>query len=795
MAPVTSPRLSEETGRVLGGRYRLVAPVGVGTSSRVFLAVDTQLRRRVAVKLLHEALAEDEGFLKRFRAEARAAGALNHPNIVAVYDWGEDRSDGVVVPYLVTEYLGGGTLRNVLDRGEPLSPSQTLLVGLETARALSHAHLRGLVHRDVKPGNLLFDEEGRLRLADFGLARALAEASWTEPSGAMVGTARYASPEQALGRRLDGRSDVYSLALVLVECVTGQVPFTGDTTASTLALRTQGDLELSASLGGLRSVLERAGRLDPDERPEAAEFEIGLMAAAEELARPEPLPIVPTLGDGEETTELHLAAGLGAVGPTEPVDGAPLRDPEVLPEPPPVVLSDDGSAVLAGDDRPKFADELAGEPGNGNGKSNRNGNAATTAAAAAAVAGAAGASAGVDTTSEHIDLRSGGPSDGPDRSPITVAEEHELLAASRPTSFGRVDPFVPGAGSAPAPAPVGPVTAPGSRAARKADKRAEKFARRSDKLTAKAADAAVGTRRRWPRRLALVLAVLLVLGAGAGWWFFVRVPVHDVPDLVGLDVAAATTEAEQLGFTVDTSTVDRKDGTRPGEVLAQDPGADSSLAEGEQLQLTVSLGATLVPYPEVKGLSQADATASLQAAGLTVGDVTRAFDESVPKDAVIDATPAEGQEPVNDQGQVPKGSVITLSVSDGPAPRVVPEALVGSSVDQARAALAAVQLTADVTEDWSETVAPGFIVSSDTPAGTELPRGDTVRLVMSKGPAPIVVPDVRYVTGSMASQQLEAAGLTVSGIEGPPSGMVLQTDPTPGEQVPRGTAVRIFTKK
>ena len=135
MVVVMSPRLSEETGRVLGGRYRLVAPVGVGTSSRVFLAVDTQLRRRVAVKLLHEALAEDEAFLRRFRAEARAASALSHPNILAVFDWGEDRADGIVVPYLVTEYLGGGSLRNVLDRGDPLTPSQTLVVGLDGGSA------------------------------------------------------------------------------------------------------------------------------------------------------------------------------------------------------------------------------------------------------------------------------------------------------------------------------------------------------------------------------------------------------------------------------------------------------------------------------------------------------------------------------------------------------------------------------------------------------------------------------------------------------------------------------------
>ena len=290
---MTSPRLAEDTGRELGERYRLVAPVGVGTSSRVFLAVDTQLRGG-SRWLLHEALAEDEAFLRRFRAEARAAGALSHPSIVAVFDWGEDRTeDGTVVPYLVTEFLGGGSLRGILDRGEPLSPSQTIVVGLDAARALAHAHQRGLVHRDVKPGNLLFDDDGRLRLADFGLARALAEASWTEPSGVTIGTARYASPEQALGRRLDGRSDVYSLALILVECLTGRVPFTGDT-AATLAAH-PGRHEPEPSRPAVRA---RACRPPDPAAAGHAELEIALMAAAEGLPRPDPLPLVPTLMKG-----------------------------------------------------------------------------------------------------------------------------------------------------------------------------------------------------------------------------------------------------------------------------------------------------------------------------------------------------------------------------------------------------------------------------------------------------------------------------------------------------------------
>ncbi|MGH9275246.1 MAG: protein kinase domain-containing protein, partial [Acidimicrobiales bacterium] len=267
-------RMTDQIGRVLSGRYRIIAPLGTGSSAQVYLADDVRLRRRVAVKLLHAALAEDESFLRRFRAEAQAAAALSHPNIVAVYDWGDDHG----TPYIVTEYLSGGTLRSVLDDGGRLTPSQALLVGLEATRALDYAHRRGFVHRDVKPANLMFGEEGRLRVADFGLARALAEAAWTEPQGAVLGTARYASPEQAQGEPVDGRADVYSLGLVLIEAVTGSVPFTADTTIATLMARVGKAVPVPDDLGPLQKPLLRAGQPTPADRPDAGELAIALMA-------------------------------------------------------------------------------------------------------------------------------------------------------------------------------------------------------------------------------------------------------------------------------------------------------------------------------------------------------------------------------------------------------------------------------------------------------------------------------------------------------------------------------------
>jgi serine/threonine-protein kinase len=317
--------VADLTGRVLAGRYRLLAPIGAGASGRVYIADDVRLKRRVGVKVLHLALAEDAGFLRRFRAEAQVAASLNHPNVMAVYDWGEDD-----VPFMVLELLTGGSLRGMLDAGGRLSPSQAAHVGRQVTGALEYAHARGVVHRDIKPANLLFDEHGIVRVADFGLARALAEASWTEPAGAVVGTARYAAPEQATGAPLDGRADLYSLAVVLVEAVTGTVPAVADTAIGTLAARTHTPLVAPLALGRLGPVVERAGRPDPAERyPDAATMRAALGDAARALPPPQPLPLAGLGGeiDGGPPTQIGRSSKLfdqdAPVAPPEVVDEVP----------------------------------------------------------------------------------------------------------------------------------------------------------------------------------------------------------------------------------------------------------------------------------------------------------------------------------------------------------------------------------------------------------------------------------------------------------------------------------------
>ncbi|HXB36590.1 MAG TPA: PASTA domain-containing protein [Acidimicrobiales bacterium] len=330
------PLISDSIGRVLGKRYRLLSALGTGASAHVYLAEDVSLQRHVAVKVLQPGLAADEAFLKRFRAEARSVASLNHPHVLRVFDWGEDNDE----PYLVLEYLGGGSLRDLLDRDIRLTHAQAAVLGAEVAQGLAYAHVRGLVHRDVKPANLLFDEEGRVRIADFGVARALAEAAWTEPAGAMVGTARYISPEAAEGKSVDGRADVYSLALVLYEAVTGSVPFVTDTTMGTLAARIGQPLPHDPALGPLDDVLARAAAPDVSARLDAAGLSARLGALAAALPTPAPLPLVfPHLeksapiagfqapGVGELTDTKIAAVGAAtavAAGGTMVAAGAPV---------------------------------------------------------------------------------------------------------------------------------------------------------------------------------------------------------------------------------------------------------------------------------------------------------------------------------------------------------------------------------------------------------------------------------------------------------------------------------------
>ena len=321
--------------RLVAGRYRLGARRGSSIDAALFEAVDEELGRPVVVKLVHPDTSARPEVQTEFREKMEIAGAIHHPNIAVAHSWGVTDWKGNRVLFVVSEQLTGGSVRDMLDRGRLLTPSQALLVGLDACKALDQLHRRGLVHGDIRPGTLVFGDDRRLRVVDPGLSQVLAIAD--DNVHRSNDLAKYASPEQAQGGAIEARSDVYSLCLTLFETLTGTVPFVGDSTVATLANRVDRLLPVSADLGPLATVLERAGRPNPGERFTAAEFARALLQAAERLPRPEPLPILANSlfgADPGETGDLTDPTGVMlpptmAVAVTPPAS-APVVEPAPL---------------------------------------------------------------------------------------------------------------------------------------------------------------------------------------------------------------------------------------------------------------------------------------------------------------------------------------------------------------------------------------------------------------------------------------------------------------------------------
>ena len=219
--------MASPVGTLLSNRYRLDEQIGMGGMSTVYRAFDTVLERRVAIKLMHREIAGDSDQLERFRREARAVAQLNHLHIVGVIDAGEEGDPKAPTPYIVFEYVDGETLKDRIRRNSRLSIGESIAYAIEISRALCVAHEHQIVHRDVKPQNVLIDEDGSAKVTDFGIARMLHQEGLTA-EGRVLGTTDYVSPEQALGQPVSGQSDLYSLGIVLFEMLTGDVPFKGE---------------------------------------------------------------------------------------------------------------------------------------------------------------------------------------------------------------------------------------------------------------------------------------------------------------------------------------------------------------------------------------------------------------------------------------------------------------------------------------------------------------------------------------------------------------------------------------
>lgn len=357
--PAGGPRTEDhQFGRLLDGRYRIGPRIARGGMASVYEAVDTRLDRTVAVKVMHpglgDATTQDDSFARRFVREAKAAAGLSHPNIVAVYDQGRDES-GDQTTYLVMEYVPGHTLRDTITKEAPMSPERALAILDPVLSALGAAHRAGLVHRDVKPENVLIADDGRIKVADFGLAKAVsAETQHTATNGVLIGTVSYLAPELVVEQRADARADVYAVGVILFELLTGTKPHTGETPIAVAYRHVHHDVPAPSSVvpnipAYVDALVARATTRDPSLRPADA------TVLLHHVRR-----VVHALHDGvREDPELvdDLLPAARKVGPDttpEPVSSLWDGTPDLLPTPgtrpwaaPAPDLGDERTSVIA----------------------------------------------------------------------------------------------------------------------------------------------------------------------------------------------------------------------------------------------------------------------------------------------------------------------------------------------------------------------------------------------------------------------------------------------------------------
>lgn len=615
--PAPTTRLPE----LIGGRYRLRAMLGRGGMATVHRAHDDRLDRDVAVKLLHAHLADDATFLDRFRREARAAAALSHPNVVSVFDWGETE-DGA---YLVLELIEGMSLRDVLQVRGRVTPSEALALLGPAAGGLAAAHEAGLVHRDVKPENLLLRPDGVVKVTDFGLARAAAATTSTFGPDTMVGSPHYVAPEAISGGVVDARADVYGLGIVLFECLTGHPPFEGDTPMATALQRTARDVPAPSSVvPGIPAAVDRVVRtataVDPDDRySDAAEFALALSHAVPDG------PSAVDLRDGSrDTVVLPNHATDTLVGISErrtavtPVRGA---GPAATADPQPGgrrpvrwLLALLLAAALAGGAWVSYDRVIA----------------PVTAVPDVVEQPEAEATAVLESAGFDVAVATG-------RRFSTEVPAGHVIAQS-PTSDARRGATVTLVLSAgPKQVTVPPVVDLPEEQARtlitSSDLEVEVQRTYSDTVEA---GIVVAVEPPAGEQVDEGATVTLTVSQG-------RQPI-EVPNVAGRPEAEAVATLEEAGLTVAFADPVHDDDAAAGTVLAQTPGAGETLLRGDRVTLTISLGPAPVTVPDVTGRSEDDARAILEGRGLVVEVVY--VDTIIPFRAgkVDDQDPAGGTE-------------------------------------------------------------------------------------------------------------------------------------------------------
>ena len=561
-------------GQLLDGRYRVAAYLAHGGMATVYVGTDTRLDRAVALKIMHAELANDEDFVRRFVAEARSVARLSHPNVVTVYDQG---ADGRTL-YLAMEYVPGRTLRDLLAERSALRPREALDILEGVLAGLAAAHAAGIAHRDVKPENVLLGDNGSIKVADFGLARLLSDATHTK-SGMLIGTPAYLAPEQVTGGRSDFRTDVYATGIMLFELLTGRQPYTGDTPLTVAYRHVNEVVPAPSSLvpglpPALDSLVALATSRDPELRPaDAGQFLYAITGARHGLPLDVPPPVPPALpGTPPSASNAETA-------PPRPVVAPAWPDPNAGGWPDPNAGAGPGA-----------------QPG-----------AQPAAWPAAPPAGQSGGWPDPPQNGNALDLIPGMP-------PAPAAQSHGAPGTGERTG----GPYRPSTSRT---LIVSPADAPYENTAPAGESWLQGLLF-SRKLA----------------YLAAALAVVVVFGL-LGWWLFEgRYTI--VPKVAGVSTATAQADLRNVGLTPGATKTVLDNHVAKGMVIKTIPSNGSRIARGGHVTLIVSAGPHMISMPQVTGQKLTDAQAAIRHAGLVPGKVKMVTSPTIPAGIVISTSPS-----------------------------------------------------------------------------------------------------------------------------------------------------------